>query len=193
MTGRRIGPIISLALVVAVASALWWLDTLRREAPVETADPAARHAPEIYFAEFRVHAYDAVGAPRHVLTGDRMTRYTDDESSEIDRPTLFFRDPVGPPWYVVSRRGTLDAEGDRLELTGRVVATRSPDSPDLLVMRTPRLTVLTAAGRAETAAEVDIVGTGSRVHSTGMTATFETGLVELHEDVRGRHDSAITP
>lgn len=186
----RPGPIISLLLIVAVASALWWLDTLRREESVEVADPAARHAPAAYFEHFRARAYDGEGPPRHTITGQRMTRYTDDRSSEIDAPTLFYRDPAGPPWYVVSDRGQLSGDGDRLDLEGRVVATRSPDSPDLLVMRTPWLTVLTDAGRAETEAEVDVVATGSRVHSTGMTALFETGLVELHHDVRGRHDHA---
>lgn len=186
----RIGPIITLLLITLAASALWWLETLRHTEPVVTADPAERHAPEAYFVHFRARAWAAEGLPRHVTHGERMTRFTDDRSNEVEQPEIHYRDPVGPPWYVVSERGRVDADGDRIDLTGNVVATRGVDAPDPLILHTNALQIRLGTGRATTDDPVDVFTTGSRVHSVGMTATFDSGLVELHSNVRGHHDPA---
>jgi len=188
----RIGPLLSLVLIVAVASALWWLQILRGEQPMDTADPTRLHAPETYFEAFTARVYDREGPPRHTLAGTRMTRYTDDSTSEIEAPRLHYRDPDGPPWYLVSAVGRIGPDNERIDLEGRVVATRDPASLDLLVMRTERLTVFTADSRAETDAAVEVVDTGSRVRAIGMTARLVTGLIELHQEVRARHEPAAT-
>lgn len=184
----RVGPILTLVLIALAASALWWLETLRETESVATADPAEHRAPEAYFDHFRARAWAGDGLPGHVTSGTRMTRYTDDASSEIDAPRVFYRDPAGPPWYVVSERGHVDAAGDRIDLVGSVVATRGVDAPDPLILRTDSLEILLAEGRANTTDPVDVFTSGSRVHSVGMTATFDSGLVELHSNVRGHHD-----
>lgn len=186
----RTGPVVALLLIALAASALWWLETFRRGESVATADPAERHAPEAYFEHFRARAWTQAGLPLHITHGERMTRFTDDASSDIDQPEIYYRDPAGPPWYVVSERGRVDASGDRIDLVGRVVATRGVDAPDPLILRTDALQILLAAGRATTDDPVDVFTAGSRVHSVGMTATFDSGLVELHSNVRGRHDPA---
>lgn len=188
----RVGPLLALVLIAVAASALWWLETLRHTETVDAVDPSARHAPETYFDHFVARAWDAGGPPRHRISGVRMTRFTDDGSSDVEAPRVFYRDPLGPPWYVVGDEGWIDARGNRVDLSGRVVATRGPDTTDPLVLRTDSLRVLLDAGTAETADPVDVVTTGARVHSVGMTASFDTGLVELHSNVRGRHDPAIT-
>jgi len=189
----RIGPVLAVVLVALAASALWWLETLRQPTAIDVADPAEYHAPETYFDHFEARAWDTPGPPRHVVSGIRMVRFTDDGSSDIDAPRVFYRDPQGPPWYAVSDTGHVDGSGERIDLRERVVATRAPDSPDPLILRTDTLHIDLATGHARTGDPVDVVTTGSRVHSVGMTATFDTGLVELHSDVRGRHDPAIAP
>ncbi len=187
----RIGPLLSLLFIAAAASALWWLETLRDPDPREVADPAEARAPAAYFEAFRASAWDGDGPPRHVIRGERMTQFTAGGESDIERPEIHYRDPHGPVWLVVSDHGRVDAAGEHIELRGRVVATREPHAPEPLVLRTPSLAVLLAAGRAETSDAVDVVSAGTRLQAQGVTATFETGLVELHHHVRGQYEPAV--
>jgi len=187
----RVGPILTLVLVAGTISALWWLETLRERDRPAPADPAEYHAPEAYFEQFIATGWRGDGTPRHVLSGERMERFTDDKTSEIQAPRLRYHMVTRPSWYIASDHGRVDADGDRIDLRDRVVALRNPTPPDPLVMRTETLTVFLDAGRGETDAPVDVVSAGTRVHSTGMTALFDTGRIDLHNDVRGQHDPTI--
>lgn len=188
----RVGPILAIAAVAATLSALWWLETLRETERAETADPGAVHAPEAYFDRFVARGWQNDGGPRHALRGERMERYSDDESSLVTAPRLHYRPRAQPPWYAASDTGRIDGSGDRVELIDRVAALRNPMPPNPLVMRTARLRVSLADGRAETDDRVHVVSAGTRVHSIGMTARFDDGRIDLHDDVRARHERART-
>ena len=189
----RIGPLLSLVAIAAVASALWWLETLREREPRDAADPAEARAPEAYFDHFRALAWDAEGAARHDIRGRRMTRFTADGDSEVEAPEIRYRDPHGPPWLVVGDRARVDAAVEHVELRGRVVATRDPEAPHPLFLRTEALAVDLAASRAHAPGAVAVLTTGSRLHAEGATAALDTGVVELHQQVRGRHDPTARP
>jgi len=178
-----------LALVVAATSALWWLDALRPAAGPPEASPRARHEPDYYFDGFRLRAFDAPGAPRYDLHGQRLIHYADDASAEVIGPRLRYDRPDAPPWYVESATGTLSPGGDRVELVDDVVMRRPPAPPEgPVTVRTDRVTVFADAGRAETERPVTVTGPGWNVAAIGMTTWFESGLIKLHRDVRGRYD-----
>lgn len=178
-----------LALIIAAASALWWLDTLRApEEEVAEAPPEARHEPDHYFDDFRLRAHEGTGPPRYVLDGRRLVRYADDGSGEVSAPRLHYTPAGAPPWNVTGARGTLAPDGDRVDIEDDVVMTRVPGERGPVTIRTDRMTVFTGAGRAHTDRHVTVDGTGWRVTAIGMTTLFEPDLIELHRDVHGRYD-----
>lgn len=187
----RVGPIITVILSALVLSSLWWLETLRDRERPDQADPDTHHAAEAYFDDFSARAWDRDGGPRHTMRGRRMERFSDDETSHIEEPRVHYHQPAGTPWYLAASNGQVDGTGDRVDLEERVVAMRNPNIPNPMVARTRALTVFLDEGRATTDDPVRVVSSGSRLHSIGMTAFFDTGIVELHNDVRGRHDPAI--
>lgn len=190
---RILGRLVLIVLVVAAASAMWWLDALRERQPVRQADPAARHEPDYYFNDFRMRAHERSGPPRYVIEGDRLVHYADDGTAEMTEPRLFYRGEGNPPWRVRSRRGILSPDGDRVDLREDVRMQRQGNERPPLTLRTAQMTVFTEAGRAETDRPVTIVSPGRRIDAIGMTARFESGLIEFHREVRGRYDPAIAP
>lgn len=191
---RILGRLGILVLVVAAASAMWWLETLREAPEEQPAPPEARHEPDYYMNDFRLRAYEGAGAPRYVLHGERLTHYADDGSAEVTEPRLRYATAeAGAPWHVRGRRGILRPGGDVVDLERDVVLHREPDQRPPITLRTTRMTVFTDAGRAETDRPVTVVSPGQRVDAIGMTAYFGPELIELHQDVRGRYDPAIAP
>lgn len=181
-----------IALVIAAASALWWLDTLREREPEPVVDPEARHEPDYYFDEFRLRAHERTGPPRYVLEGERLVHFADDGTAEVTQPRLTYGVGEASPWRVTGRRGVLGPDGDVVDLYQDVVMQREPGDRPPVTLRTSHATVYTAAGRAETERPVTVVSPGWRVRAIGMTARFNAGLIELHQEARGRYDPTIT-
>ena len=179
------------ALVITAVVALWWLDTLRRPGAKRPADAAAPHEPDYYFASFRLRAHERPGGPGYVLDGRELLHYADDGTAEVVAPRLRYRPAAGAPWRAAGDTGLLGPDGDRLDIDGNVRLVREAPAGAPLVIDTPRLTVFTAAGRAETDRPVRAVGDGWRAAGTGMTARFGPGLIELHADVRVRHEAGL--
>lgn len=178
-------------LVIAAASAIWWLDALRERQPAPTAKPKERHEPDYYFEDFALRAHQTEGEPRYVLHGERLVHFADDDTSEVTEPRLRYDRPEDDPWHVSGRRGVVNPRGDVVDLYEDVVMeNRGGQQP--MRLHTSRMTVYTEAGRAQTDRPVTMTSPGSRVDAVGMTAWFESDLVELHEDVRGRHDPRST-
>lgn len=190
---RLLGRLGILALVIAAASAFWWLDTLRQP-PERPAPSEAAHEPDYYMNDFRLRAYEGEGAPSYVLGGERLAHFADDGSAEVTQPRLRYATAeVEAPWRARGQRGILRPGGDVVDLEHNVVLHREPARRPPVTLRTTRMTVFTAAGRAETDQPVTVVSPGQRVTGVGMTAYFGPGRIELHQDVRGRYEPTIAP
>lgn len=185
---RTLARLVVAALVITAVVALWWLDAAREASEVETADAGERHEPDYYFDDFRLRAHGGAGGPGYVLEGRRLLHYADDGSAEVTAPRLRYRPADGDPWRARGNTGVLAAAGDRLDIDGDVVLVRDPPAGGPTVMETAHLTVFTEAGRAETDRPVEATGTGWRATATGLTALFGPGRIELHSNVRMRHD-----
>lgn len=190
---RILGRLALIVLVVAAASAMWWLDALRERQPTREADPEARHEPDYYFNDFRMRAHEQSGPPRYVIEGERLVHYADDGTAEVTEPRLSYRGEGDLPWRVRSRRGILSPGADVVDLREDVLMQRSGNERPPLSLRTAQMTVFTEAGRAFTERPVSILTPGRRIDAIGMTARFESGLIEFHREVRGRYDPAIAP
>ena len=184
---RTIARLIALGLLLAAASGLYWVDTLRRGTPERPTAASGEREPEAYFTGFTLREHDQVGEAGYTLRGRRLTRF-DDGTSGIAQPDLEYRAVDGPPWLVTARSGRIAADGDRIDLVHDVVIDRAPGASSPVTLRTQRLVVFAEAGRAETDQRVDAEGPGWRTRGTGMTAWLEQDRVELHAEVASRYD-----
>lgn len=127
--------------VVAVLSA--WLAS---RAPEEEARPVAppAHVPEYFARNLRSTTMDAQGRPARSLETPSLTRFLDDQTSELESPVLRVYQDGEPPWVIRSERAWVSPDGDTLRLLGKVKITRDAapgirpvevDTTNLLVRR----------------------------------------------------------
>lgn len=189
---RALTRLIAIALLLAVGSGLYWVDTLRRGELSPDAGEGTPHEPDAYFVDFTLRRFERAGTPAYVLSGHRMMRFADDETAVVQRPELDYRPVEGAPWHATAARGRTDPDAGRVELVNDVVLRQMPANEPPMTIHTSRLTILTAAGRAETDRPITAEGPAWRIAATGMTAWLERDLVELHHEVDGRYDPQAT-
>lgn len=176
-------------LFLAAASTLWWLDTAREPEPEREPRVEAERLPDYYFVDFRIERYLGDGPPRQILRGERLDHYPDTDVAAIAQPDVDYR-PVGAPrWQIRGDHGTLHRPNDTLELEDDVRLYRPP-AADVreATLLTPYLRYDMTAEIALTEQSVRMLSPGTRIDAVGMTAWLESERVELHRDVRARHD-----
>lgn len=186
---RWLTRLVIVVLFLAAASTLWWLDTVREPEPEPEPRVEAERLPDYYFTNFRIERYAGDGPPRQTLRGERLDHFPDSDIAEIVQPDVDYQ-PVGAPhWQIHGDHGTLHRPNDTLELEGAVRLHRPPTT-DIreATLLTPYLRYDMGAEVALTEQPVRMLSPGTRIDAVGMTAWLESERVELHRDVRARHD-----
>ena len=148
--------------------------------------------PDSVLETYRITLHAEDGQPRYLLAGPRLSHFPDDDSNRLEAPHLTVYASAGDPaWTVAAEHGRLSSGAEELLLEGAVTLQRLP-GPDRPPMRidTHDLRVWPHQDAAETARPVRITGEQYVVDAVGARAhLFDEGpLVELHSQVRGRHD-----
>ncbi len=185
---RLLARVFAIALVVVALSALWWLETLRRQEPATRSDDEGVRVARSYFEDFRMRDHRGEGKPLHVVRGERLRHFADEETADVQAPRIDYTPPGAPPWHARAARGELERGSDRVELIDDVVLVREGATSEPLQLETTALTIRPSAGLAETSQPVRVRGTTWRSTAVGMRAHFDQGLVELRSDVWGRYE-----
>lgn len=170
-----------------------WLQELT--APPSTPPAATIRAPDSVLEAYHVTLHAEDGQPRYRLRGPRLSHYPDDDSNLLEQPVLtVYAAADDPSWTVIAASGLLSAGGDELLLSGPVTIERlpGPDRPPLRI-DTRDLRVEPHNDLAETAQPVRITAEDYVVDAVGATARLfdHSSLVDLHSQVRGRHDPIV--
>lgn len=176
-----------LALMFALALLTLWLDRTVRE---EGAQPSVRrHNPDFIISNFTITNYDRDGAVESVLSARRMTHYPDDDSTELEAPRVVQTKPGKARMTLTAERGALSQDGVDVFLRDNVVVVRDPHetSPEQR-MTTSFLHIVRGKSLVRTDREVQIYQQDKELNGRGMEYDNETGLLLLHERVRGRFD-----
>lgn len=176
-----------LALVAVAGLSGWLLQTV--EAPTTASPGKTRHDPDFYLKDFTLTTMDKTGAPRNRLVSPSMVHYADDNSSEVDQPSMQVFSKNGPPWHIDAGTGWLAAEGKTVILRdGVVIRQTNAEQGRETIIRTPDLTIKPDDEYAETASPVNYSdGTGTVVDAVGMRAHFKEERLELLSQVRGKY------
>jgi len=175
-------------LIIAVMS--WWLVKLtgidelgRKEVPA--------HSPDYFSKGYTKWEMSELGRPKTKLTADEMIHYSDDSTTHLANPVMFFYNEETPPWIVKSETGVLSADGKDLLLTGKVYVDRAAgEGVRELKIFTSNLKVKPETSYAETDAWAELISLPNWTTGIGMKLTFVDPIhLELLSNVKGNYET----
>jgi lipopolysaccharide export system protein LptC len=175
-------------LLAAVAATTVWLDR-HVQPPEMTSDGKARHDPDYIAENFTVTRVGPDGVVRYRMNARRMQHYPDDDSTDLEIPSVVNYRDGGITMTATSKSAKLSSNGDDVFLQDDVRLTRSPyENHSELVMLTTWLHVVPDAGTAITDKPVRILDATTLITSDGLEFDNKTRILKLLSNVRGRYE-----
>lgn len=177
-------PIIILSVLAGLT---FWLQSAI-EVGNDKHDGKFRHDPDGVAENYVVRRFDETGQVKYRLTGPYMVHYPDDDSSELQSPTLISYRPDAPQITVTSKFAKVTSKGEVAYLWDDVRVSRAatPERQEL-VARMPDLTVQTEAGFAFTNSPVEITQGQSWVTGVGAQIDNNKSTFVLQSQVKGQY------
>ena len=136
---------------------------------------------------FTLTVMDDSGSPSRVITGEKMSHYPDDDSTEILFPVAQIIDQEKDNWIMSSNKGITQGKGEEITLTGNVIITR-PDNNEI-ELRTEQLILDTLHNTAYTDLAVSMRSPYGNTDSIGLHAALEDKMINLHSRVKGFYNA----
>jgi lipopolysaccharide export system protein LptC len=150
---------------------------------------AIAHSPDYIGIGYTKIEMNEQGVPRYKLYADRMTHYSDDNSTEMDKPVLTYYNPKTPPWVIRSETGLITQGYEQLFLNGKVFIRRD-QAPGIqsVKVNTSNARIWPKENYAETDDWAELIMLPDKVSGTGAKLYFvDPFRLELLSNVRGRY------
>lgn len=147
-----------------------------------------RHDPDAIMENFSAVKMDQQGAPRFIMNAKKMQHYPDNDSTELEAPSLTTLSAERPPIYIFSQRGLVSNKGDEVFLhqNVRVVREASADREELTLL-TEYLHAVPDQDIADTDHAVTITDAHNTTHAVGMEMNNNTRTIKLLAQVRSEY------
>ncbi len=119
----RITMIIAILLLAIVTATSYWYSRLMRQP--ETAQPPRPGTPDVVVDRLVLTQFDEQGRARNKLFGSRLQHFPDSDDIEVTAPRLVSLRPDQPRVEASARTARVEDAGERVQLNGDVVITRS--------------------------------------------------------------------
>jgi lipopolysaccharide export system protein LptC len=175
-------------IIIAVAS--WWLVKLTDSSePGRIAVPA--HSRDYFSTGYTKWEMSELGRPKSKLTAEQMTHYSDDRTTHLTNPLMYFFNDRTPPWIIKSETGILSADGNDLLLNGKVYVDRAAAvGVRELKIHTSNLRVKPATSYAETDEWSELISLPNWTTGIGMKVIFAEPIhLELLSNVKGNYET----
>lgn len=180
----------SYLFLALIALLTWWLVKLTGLDEVGRV-LAPAHSPDYFSRGYSKWEMDKQGKLNSKLIADEMIHYSDDRTTHMANPLIFFYNEKSPPWEVKSETGIMSADGKDLLLNGKAVVSRAK-APGFkeLVINTSNLKVKPESSYAETNEWVELLNPPNRTTGTGMKLVFVEPIhLELLANVKGKYET----
>ncbi|MGZ8190489.1 MAG: LPS export ABC transporter periplasmic protein LptC [Methylococcaceae bacterium] len=173
--------------VIALLS--WWLVKLTG---VDEFDRvlAPAHSPDYFSKGYSKWEMDEQGKLNSKLIADQMIHYSDDSTTLMITPLIFFYNEKSPPWEIKAETGILSADGKNLLLNGKVTVFRAKaEGFKELKINTSNVKVKPESSYAETNEWAELLSPPNRTTGTGMKLVFVEPIhLELLANVKGKYE-----
>ena len=149
------------------------------------------HSPDYSSKGYAKWEMNELGTLKNKLFADEMLHYSDDGTTHMVNPVMFFYNEKTPPWVVKSEAGILSGDGKDLLLNGKVTVDREKaEGVSQLTINTSELKVKPETSYAETNAWAELVSPPNKTTGTGMKLTFAPPIhLELLANVQGTYET----
>jgi len=167
----------------------WFLADLFEPKKIVSA-PVVDHSPDYFSHGYYKKEMDKAGLLKNELIADKMGHYSDDETTHLENPVMTLYNPDAPPWVIKSETAILEADGDHLQLVGKVNITRE-GTKDIraFVLNSLDMKVKLSTSYAETKKWAEIIDAQNRTQGIGLKITFtEPVRINFLSKVKGRYE-----
>jgi len=174
-------------LILLAILAREWVEEPSEQELEDTIDMSSTRA-DYYLEKFTTHKLDQLGKPEYVLTGETLTHYPADDSSEIVLPqlTLHHREGI---WQMDSRHGRLTTNPEIFTLEGKVTMIRqASELNEELTIATSDLKIHTDTRYVETDKAIEVIADSWTLRSTGLQSRINEGILTLMSNVEGHYE-----
>lgn len=180
-----------LYLYLTIAALIsWWLVELTGVDLVYHGQAPA-HSPDYSSKGYTKWEMNELGRLKSKLLSDEMVHYSDDGTTHMVNPVMFFHNEKTPPWVIKSETGILSGDGKDLFLNGKVVIDRAKaEGVSQLTINTSALKVKPETSYAETNAWAELISPPNKTTGTGMKLTYAQPIhLELLANVKGKYET----
>jgi lipopolysaccharide export system protein LptC len=168
----------------------WWLVELTGVDLVYHGQAPA-HSPDYSSKGYTKWEMNELGTLKSKLLSDEMIHYSDDGTTHMVNPILFFYNEKTPPWVIKSETGILSGDGKDLLLNGKVAIDRAKaEGVSQLTINTSALRVKPETSYAETNEWAELISPPNKTTGTGMKLTYAQPIhLELLANVKGIYET----
>jgi lipopolysaccharide export system protein LptC len=174
--------------VIALMS--WWLVNMTGVEEIFHA-PTPAHSPDYSSKGYTKWEMNELGALKNKLLADEMIHFSDDGTTHMVNPIMYFYNEKTPPWIVKSETGILSGDGKDLFLNGKVAIDRA-QAPGVtaLTINTSMLKVKPETSYAETSEWAELISPPNKTTGTGMKMTYAPPIhLQLLANVKGKYET----
>jgi lipopolysaccharide export system protein LptC len=151
---------------------------------------AVAHSADFFSVGYQKWQMNEQGLLSSYLTANKMAHYSDDGTTQLENPLMFFYNAPNPAWQIHAETGELSKGGDTLLLNGKVEIERAASSQGReLIIHTVNLAVSPKTSFAQTSEFTELKSGNNITTGLGMKATFSSPVhLELLAKVHGNYD-----
>jgi lipopolysaccharide export system protein LptC len=187
MTLRENKIYLYLAIIALIS---WWLVKLTGLEEIFHGQVPA-HSPDYFSKGYTKWEMNELGILKSKLLSDEMIHYSDDGTTHMVNPIMFFHNEKTPPWVIKSETGILSGDGKDLLLNGKVTIDRAKATGvSQLTINTSMLKVKPETSYAETNEWAELISPPNRTTGTGMKLIFVAPVhLQLLANVKGKYET----
>jgi lipopolysaccharide export system protein LptC len=177
--------------LVVIALISGWLVKLTGLDVVFYSPVPPAHSPDYFSTGYTKWEMNELGRLKNKLLADKMIHYSDDGTTHMLNPVMFFHNEKTPPWVVNSETGILSGDGKDLLLNGKVTIDRKKaEGVTPLTINTSELKVKPETSYAETDEWAELISPPNTTTGTGMKMTFAQPIhLQLLANVKGKYET----
>ncbi|MSP26980.1 MAG: LPS export ABC transporter periplasmic protein LptC [Methylococcales bacterium] len=149
------------------------------------------HSTDYFSNGYTKFEMNELGRLNKKLIADKVSHYSDDDTTHSVNPVMIFYKEHSPPWVIKSETGILSADGNNLLLNGKAIVSRAQaEGVTELTINTSKLRVQLDTSYAETDEWAELMSPPNITTGIGMKLVFVSPIhLELLANVKGKYET----